>query len=128
MFFICYIHLFYLLFHAMDWRAYFRIWSSMASFVCQSFLGGNYTQFPLFTLCGLKVYTLYIQINPKEKVTDPVHYTPRCRQTPYLTRFLSITSLCPSQLYCHFLSVKPLVRSKFSILKNMIRKRNKMGS
>jgi hypothetical protein len=31
----------------------------------------NYTQFLLFALCGAMVYTVYISINPKEKVTHP---------------------------------------------------------
>jgi hypothetical protein len=34
----------------------------------------NYAQFPLFALCGAMVYTVYIQIHPKEKVTSPVRY------------------------------------------------------
>lgn len=51
----------------------------------------NYAQFPLFDLCG---DTVYIQINPKVKVTRPVYY-PEVGQTPYWTTFLSISSLCP---------------------------------
>jgi hypothetical protein len=54
----------------------------------------NYALFPLFALFGAMVYTVYIQINPKEKVT-PLYLTSRCGETPYWTAFLSISSLCP---------------------------------
>jgi hypothetical protein len=37
----------------------------------------NYAWFPLFALCGAMVYTVYIHITPKEKVTL------RCGQTPF---------------------------------------------
>jgi len=66
-------------------------------------MGGNYAQFPLFTLCGAKVYTIYIQINPKEKVTHPVHY-PEVQadstldHVPEYLLIVSITTLLPFRL------------------------------
>jgi len=48
------------------WLAFFAV-----VFGCDA---GNYAEFPLFALCGVMVYTVHIQINPKEKVTCLLHY------------------------------------------------------
>lgn len=77
--------------------------------------------------CVERRFTLFTFKSIQKKKLPTLYITPRSRQTLHWTMFLSISSLCPSQLYCHFVSVKPLVRSKFSILKNMIRRQNKIG-
>ena len=77
--------------------------------------------------CVERSFTLLTFKSIQKKKLPTLYIAPRCRRSPYWTTFLSIFSLCPSQLYYHFLSLKPLVRSKFSILKNMLRRRNKIG-